>query len=88
MGQNNGRSPWLKFATGVVSGKYKNIDVMLGAIKAMMVKADRLAAGKTLSNMTYDGAFSDFCNFVQCQSSAAYKTLRRHFGGPWSRSIR
>ncbi|KAH9933100.1 hypothetical protein B0H21DRAFT_835847 [Amylocystis lapponica] len=83
-----GQSPWLKFGMGVVEGRYTQNTVLLGAIKAMVEKTDRLDKGKALKNMTYSGVFSDFADCLASVSTRAYETFRRHFGGPAVRSLR
>ncbi|KAH9945584.1 hypothetical protein B0H21DRAFT_709290 [Amylocystis lapponica] len=85
--EDQGKSPWLKFGKGVVEGHYDGNTVLLGAIKAMVEKTDRLAKGKSLKNMTYSGIFSDFANCLASVSTRAYLTFRRHFGGPTVRSL-
>lgn len=86
--QNDGRSPWLKFACGVVDGLYAKQEVVLGMIDALVKKTERLAAGKTLRNMSYSPAFNNFCNLLASTSTRAYKTFKRQFGGRGIRSMR
>ncbi|KIM80990.1 hypothetical protein PILCRDRAFT_72442, partial [Piloderma croceum F 1598] len=65
---NDGNSPWLKFARGVVDGVYAKKDVLLGMVEALVIKTERLAKGKSLKNMSYPSAFSDFCNILASTS--------------------
>jgi len=85
--QNDGNSPWLKFARGVVDGVYAKQDVLLGMVEALVIKTERLAKGKSLKNMSYPSAFSDFCNVLASTSTRAYKTFKRQFGGRGIRSM-
>lgn len=80
-------SPWLEFARGVVDGRFKS-DVMLGMVKAMVVKTSRLEAGKGLRNLPYTGAFSDFCSVLASLAPIAYRTFQQQFGGPAFDTIR
>lgn len=44
--QNDGQSPWLKFAKGVVNSTYKS-DILRGMIEALVAKQDCLDHGKS-----------------------------------------
>jgi hypothetical protein len=85
--QDDGQSPWLKFARGVLDGLYKS-QTLLGMVEAFVIKADRIGKGKSLRNMKYNDTFSNFCNLLASTSAQAYETFRRHFGGRMMRSIR
>ncbi|KIJ12265.1 hypothetical protein PAXINDRAFT_83218, partial [Paxillus involutus ATCC 200175] len=37
--QDDGNSPWLRFAKGVSNGLFKNQNVLLGMVEAMVKKA-------------------------------------------------
>ncbi|KAF5332101.1 hypothetical protein D9611_008005 [Ephemerocybe angulata] len=87
MEKDDGKSPWLKFAVGVVEGKYDS-DVLLGMVEAFIAKADRLEKGKSLRNMKYSSAFSDFCDVIACLSPVTYRTFQEHFGGRSMESMR
>ncbi|KAF6742097.1 hypothetical protein DFP72DRAFT_1109656 [Ephemerocybe angulata] len=80
MNEQDKRSPWLKFAKGVAAGEYQS-DAMLGMVQAMVVKHQRLENGKSLRNMSYSGAFSDFCDILSALSPVAYRTFQHQFGG-------
>jgi len=85
--QDDGNSLWLKFAQGVVNGVFAKQDVLLGMVEALVKKTERLAKGKSLKNMSYLSAFSDFCNVLASTSTRAYKTFKRQFGGRGIRSM-
>lgn len=85
---DDGRSPWLKFAQGAVSGEYDSQGVALGMVEALVKRSERTRRGKSLKNMSYDGAFNDFCNILASTSPRAYSTFRHHFGGRGLRNIR
>ncbi|KAJ2915314.1 hypothetical protein MD484_g5089, partial [Candolleomyces efflorescens] len=87
METENGKSPWLKFAKGVVSGEYDS-QIVLGMVEAFVAKNDRAQAGKSLRNLQYTPAFSDFCDILSALSPVAYATFREHFGGRTPDSIR
>ncbi|KAI0696274.1 hypothetical protein BC835DRAFT_878998 [Cytidiella melzeri] len=84
----NGRSPWLKFSQGVVDGTYSNSEILLGMVRALVVKTDRLKQGKSLRGMTYTRVFSDFANMMASLAPRAYESFRQHLGGPTTRSLR
>ncbi|GLB36846.1 putative ulp1 protease family, C-terminal catalytic domain [Lyophyllum shimeji] len=90
--KDDGRSPWLKFAQGVVDGVYQS-ETLLGMVEALYVKAERIrklfhSKGKSLQNMKYSAAFSNFCTLLASTSTRAYQTFKRHFGGRVMSSIR
>ena len=78
-GQDDGPSPWLKFAQGVLDGLYKS-DTLLGMVEAYVIKSVRIRKGKSLHNMKYTNTFGNFCNPLASTSTRAYETFRRHFG--------
>ena len=57
-------------------------------VEALVVKTDRLSKGKSLKNMTYNRAFTDFTNALASLSPRTYKTFQAHFGGLALRSLR
>ncbi|KAF8156928.1 hypothetical protein B0H34DRAFT_657929 [Crassisporium funariophilum] len=85
--KDDGRSPWLKFAQGVVDGVYQS-ETLLGMVEALYVKAERIRKGKSLRNMKYSPAFSNFCTLLASTSTRAYQTFKRHFGGRVMNNIR
>ena len=54
-GQDDGHSPWLKFAQDVLDGLYKS-ETLLGMVEALLIKADRIRKGKSLHSMKYSTA--------------------------------
>lgn len=86
-GQDDGRSPWLKFAQGVLDGLYKS-DTLLGMVEAYVIKSVRIRKGKSLHNMKYTNTFGNFCNPLASTSTRAYETFRQHFGGRTMGNIR
>lgn len=62
-------------------------DIALGMVKALVVKTGRLQAGKSLKNMTYTRAFTDFANTLASLAPRAYRTFQKNFGGPHFRSL-
>ncbi|VDB87010.1 unnamed protein product [Peniophora sp. CBMAI 1063] len=78
---NDGANPWLRFAQNASAGLYKSHEVVLGLVKAMVEKADRVRLGKRHTNMHYTEALDSFCNVLQSISPRAYKTFRHVFAG-------
>ncbi|TEB28899.1 hypothetical protein FA13DRAFT_1793737 [Coprinellus micaceus] len=77
-------SPWLGFARGAVGGRFQS-EVMLGMARAM---ARRVEAGKSLRNLSYTGAFSDFCSTLASLAPLSYRKFQQQFGGPALDTIR
>ncbi|KII82891.1 hypothetical protein PLICRDRAFT_120117, partial [Plicaturopsis crispa FD-325 SS-3] len=86
--EDDGRTPWLRFAKGAADGVYKSQGVVLGMVEAMVTKTERLLKGKSLKNMHYSGALDTFCSMLASISTRAYKTFHNSFGGRGLRSIR
>ncbi|KAF6742271.1 hypothetical protein DFP72DRAFT_1022703 [Ephemerocybe angulata] len=78
--KDDGRSPWLRFAIGATSGEYQ-CETLLGMVEAFVVKSRRLQQGKSLRNIQYSSAFSDFCNVLASLAPVGYRTFREQFGG-------
>lgn len=76
-----------RFGRGIANGLYKSQQILLGAIEAMVIKAERLEAGKSLKNMIYPRLFTDFTNCIASLSPRVYRTFQEHFGGPRLRSL-
>ncbi|KAA1468573.1 hypothetical protein DENSPDRAFT_814932 [Dentipellis sp. KUC8613] len=85
---NDGQTPWLRFAKGAVSGKFKTQGTILAMVEAMMIKADRLRKGKSLRNMHYSEGLDAFSTYLASISCRAYLAFQRVFGGRSLRSIR
>ncbi|KII84102.1 hypothetical protein PLICRDRAFT_63770, partial [Plicaturopsis crispa FD-325 SS-3] len=62
--EDDGRTPWLRFAKGAADGVYKSQEVVLGMVEAMVAKAERVLKGKSLKNMHYSGALDTFCSML------------------------
>ncbi|KAH9935430.1 uncharacterized protein B0H18DRAFT_1082220 [Fomitopsis serialis] len=85
---DDGRLPWLRFSQGVVAGHYRDYDVLLGCVEAIVTKVTRIQRGKSLRGMVYPRIFTDFVNHLAMISPCGYKVFQHHFGGPAFRSIR
>lgn len=85
---DDSRSPWLRFAQGVISGDYDSQGVVLGMVEALVKRNERLKLGKSLKNMRYPEEFNEFCNILASTSPRAYRSFRQHFGGRGLRSLR
>lgn len=86
--QDDGHSPWLKFAKGVISGAYRGQETFLGMVEAIVKKTERILAGKSLRNFHYTTAFGQLCDVLATISPHSYRTFRAHFGGPAFRTLR
>ncbi|KAJ3770857.1 hypothetical protein FB446DRAFT_646265 [Lentinula raphanica] len=86
--QNDKQSVFLKFAQGAVEGKYKDDEVFLGLVHAMVNKIDRKDRGVGMQNFTYTPAWDEFAHIVSIHSPRAYDFLQRHFPARDRRSFR
>ncbi|KAJ7723096.1 hypothetical protein DFH07DRAFT_759651, partial [Mycena maculata] len=85
--QDDGQSPYLKFAQGCVDGTYKS-ETLTGMVEALVVKENRLGKNKSLRSMQYGSSFDQFCDLLASISKRAYLTFQKHFGGRGLRSMR
>lgn len=76
------------FARGVLSGQFKDADVLLGAIQVMVSKHTREARAKKMTNMHYPEAFDNVCTVLATVSPRAYRLFRAFFGGRDQRNMR
>ncbi|KAI0067574.1 hypothetical protein BV25DRAFT_1876116 [Artomyces pyxidatus] len=88
MESDDGRSPWLRFAKGAAEGLFESQEVVLGLVKAIVEKAERVRDGKSLKNMHYTDALDTFCSMLQCISPRSYKIFRHALAGRSISSIR
>ncbi|KDQ05883.1 hypothetical protein BOTBODRAFT_122166 [Botryobasidium botryosum FD-172 SS1] len=69
-------------------GDYKGNEVFMGLVEAVMIKSERQAKGKQLTNMTYSTPFNELCNLLGDLAPRAYRAFRYHFAGRSLRSMR
>ncbi|PLW21867.1 hypothetical protein PCANC_03352 [Puccinia coronata f. sp. avenae] len=79
---------WTALAIQAKRGFFKESDTFQGLVKAVAVRTEREAAGKTLRGMQFDSYFDSFLTTMAAMSPAASKYFRDNFSGRSLRSIR
>jgi hypothetical protein len=69
----------VKYALGVLSGKYQNHKVFTGLVDAMVQARDREERGVGLQNFEYTPALDEFAHICAITSPKAYRMLQREF---------
>ena len=75
-------SMWLRFARGVINGKYDDNHVFLAMIQATVMAHDRESRGVGLQNMSYLPVYEEFTQMVALASPRAYRLFSSHIQLP------
>jgi len=86
--QDAKNTPCVKFAKGVLSGKYKDLKVFTGLVEAMVSKTDREERGIGMQNFHYPPAYDEFIHIVNIHSPRAHRFLAEHLPARTERSYR
>ncbi|KAJ8700697.1 hypothetical protein PTI98_003700 [Pleurotus ostreatus] len=81
-------TPCIRFAEGVLAGKYKDLSVFTGLVEAMVTKVDRTERGVGTQNFHYAPAWDEFCHIINIHSPRAYQAMVRQLAGRGTRSYR
>ncbi|KAF4590802.1 hypothetical protein EYR40_009399 [Pleurotus pulmonarius] len=81
-------TPCIRYALGVLQGKYSTSDVFAGLLSAMVSKLDREERGVGMQNFTYAPAWDEVCHIIKINSPSAYRALSEHFPAPSQRYFR
>lgn len=68
-------TPCIKFAKGVLPGKFKDLKVFLGLVEAIVSKMDREDQGVGMQNFSYPPAYDEFIHVVNIHSPRAHRFL-------------
>ena len=69
----------VRYALGVLTGKYKSHKVFTGLVDAMVNARDREERGVGLQNFEYTPALDEFAYICAITSPEAYRMLQREF---------
>ncbi|KAF9486852.1 hypothetical protein BDN71DRAFT_1554513, partial [Pleurotus eryngii] len=81
-------TPCIKYAQGVLSGKFKDFGVFTGLVEAMVTKVDKLGRGVGMQNFQYAPAWDEFCRLILIHSLRAYQAMDEHLAIRSSRNFR
>ncbi|KAF4569611.1 hypothetical protein EYR36_009408 [Pleurotus pulmonarius] len=81
-------TPCIRYALGVLQGKYSTSDVFAGLLSAMVSKLDREERGVGMQNFMYAPAWDEVCHIIKINSPSAYRALSEHFPAPSQRYFR
>ncbi|KAI0037793.1 hypothetical protein FA95DRAFT_1684813 [Auriscalpium vulgare] len=82
------RSWPVKFAIGVLEGKYTDNEVFVGIVQAMVMRKDREERGVGLQNFKYAPAYDIFSGAMRIESPRTYELLASHIAAPTERTLR
>ncbi|TDL15221.1 hypothetical protein BD410DRAFT_809111 [Rickenella mellea] len=78
----------VRFAIGVVQGKYKNREVFTGLVKAMVVVQERQERGVGMQNFEYAPALDEFAHAMATISPQTYRFFSKEFQVRGERSFK
>ncbi|KAF7970334.1 hypothetical protein HWV62_24362 [Athelia sp. TMB] len=81
-------TPCVKFAKGVLGGKYKDLKVFTGLVEAMVMKTDREERGVGMQNFKYPPEYDEFIHVLNIHSPRAHRFLCEHLAARTERSYR
>lgn len=73
--ERHGKIPCVRFAEGVLRGEYRNDDMFLGMMEAMVLAKDEAVQGIGNRNFKYNLLWVKWAHLICAQSPAAYKIL-------------
>lgn len=85
--KNQGGTPCIRYAKGVLQGKFPGGTVFAGMVEAIVQRQDKEERGVGNQNSKYGPAYDEFMHIVQIQSPAAYKFLSTEFPVQTPRNI-
>ncbi|KAH7912049.1 hypothetical protein BJ138DRAFT_1005353, partial [Hygrophoropsis aurantiaca] len=77
----------VRYALGVLEGKYDGSDVFTGLVKATVLAQERREKGKGLQNFQYDPSYEEFAHMCAIISPETYRLLSRSFQMPTQRNL-
>ncbi|THV04490.1 hypothetical protein K435DRAFT_595805, partial [Dendrothele bispora CBS 962.96] len=77
-----------RFVHHVLSGNFKDNEVFLGIVEAMILAKDREIEGKSMSNFKYTPAFDDFMHVLHSINPRSYRELTKHIKMRTERSVK
>ncbi|KAJ7205209.1 hypothetical protein GGX14DRAFT_368089 [Mycena pura] len=85
---DSSQSVFVRFAVGVLGGKYDDYNVLLGLVDAMVKRVEREEKGKGMQNFQYTPAWDEFMHIVRIHSPRAHQFISNHFQVRSARNIR
>lgn len=77
----------MRYALGVLDGKYKDHSIFTGLVDAMVNARDREERGIGLQNFEYTPALDEFAHICAITSPEAYRLLQKHIPLPTIRNF-
>ncbi|KAJ7828433.1 hypothetical protein B0H13DRAFT_1656278 [Mycena leptocephala] len=81
------KSPALRYAIGVLSGKYKGDDIFGGLLNAMIMKSDKEDRGVGTQGMRYAPQVMEFFHILHMHSPRAFKFISKYLPAPTERTL-
>ncbi|THU93771.1 hypothetical protein K435DRAFT_669626 [Dendrothele bispora CBS 962.96] len=77
-----------RFTHHVLAGNFKDDEVFLGIVEAMILAKDRELNGKSMANFKYTPPFDDFMHVLHTLNPRSYRHLSKHIKMRTEQSIR
>jgi hypothetical protein len=77
--QNAKNSLCVRYAQGVLEGKYQDNKIFTGLVEAMVLARDRQERGVGMQNFEYTPALDEFAHQIAIVSPEAYRMMQKSF---------
>lgn len=71
-------SPFVRYATGVASGRYHDNKILSGLVQCVLQQNERELNNKGMQNSRYPAEYDNFLHVIAIESPRAYETLSKH----------
>ncbi|KAJ7438890.1 hypothetical protein B0H11DRAFT_2356551 [Mycena galericulata] len=82
------QTPALRYAIGVLSGKYKGDDIFGGLLNGMIIRAEKEEQGVGTQGMRYSPQVQEFWHILHMHSPRAFRFISKYLPAPTERTIR
>ncbi|TCD62510.1 hypothetical protein EIP91_006784 [Steccherinum ochraceum] len=80
-------TPCVRYALGVLQGEYEDMDVFAGLMQGVVVRHERLKAGKGMQNFPHAVCWREVMHVVSMHSPRALRLMQEHLPAPHLRTF-
>ncbi|KAI0072552.1 hypothetical protein K474DRAFT_1559378, partial [Panus rudis PR-1116 ss-1] len=80
-------SPFVRYAQGVASGKYKDNRILAGLLQSVMIREEKLYRNVGMQNIHWPQEWDHFLHAIAIESPQAYRLLQRYLPARSQRSF-
>jgi hypothetical protein len=81
------KSPYIQYAEGIMSGKYKGDQFFASLLQAIVMKADKEDRGVGMQGFQYSPDLLEFSHIIATHSPRAYRFIKDYLPLPAPRTI-